>query len=398
MKFQYIIILITLIGIVYFFTSCAKFEKVKFEKTLVEKVYVERNSKGDYILTFAKDGDFTDYTVYQGTTIDNIDWTNPVASGEENPLILSAYDFSDRYFFGIKNNKGDQLVASERLIPMEKALNFRDLGGIPTQDGRVVKWGTFYRSGKLSALSKRDLNYFSTLDIKTVIDFRDDQEIKEDPNRYPDNYVGEQIRVPIGDQSGNMQRELRKTIKKANPDNFDSEEFVADVMRQFIDTFSYQYKPFIEYASNPDKTPLLFHCTAGKDRTGLGSALLLAMLGVEKEVIFGDYLMSNYYRTGKINKTLRKTALVGVDQRITQPLVEVRSSYIAAAFEAIDEKYGSLENFLAVEYDLSAEKLEGIRDRFLMGNDKNVEAVPSEVIDAEIEAKEEERDEKNAEN
>lgn len=375
MKLHYLIIFTMLTGIIIFLASCAKFSKVSFEKTLFEKVYIDRTNNGDYVLSFAEDSNFDNYTIYQGTKVEDIDWSKPIAKGSTNPLVLKNYDFSDRYFFGIVNDKGERLVASERLIPMEGVLNFRDLGGIPTKDGRVVKWGKFYRSGKLSELSKRDLRYFATLGIKTVADFRDDIEIKEDPNRYPENYVVERIRMPIGDASGNMQRELRKTIRKANPDNFDSEKFVADVMVEFIDSFAFQYKPFMEYISNVEKTPLLFHCTAGKDRTGMGAAFLLAMLGVEREVIFGDYLMSNYYRNKKINKSLRKATLVGVQQKIAQPLVEVKSSYIAAAFEAMDKKYGSVENFLLVEYGLDEIKLAAIRNEFLMSNDNNVEVV-----------------------
>jgi len=377
MKLHYLIIFAIIAGIVIFLSSCAKYSKLTFEKTLFEKVYVDRTKNGDYVLSFAEDSNFNNYTIYQGTSVEKIDWSKPVIKGSTNPLVLKQYDFSDRYFFGIVNDKGERLVASERLIPMEGVLNFRDLGGIPTKDGRVVKWGKFYRSGKLSELSKRDLQYFSTLGIKTVADFRDDHEIKEDPNRYPENYVVERIRMPIGDTSGNMQRELRKTVKKANPDNFDSEKFVVDVMVEFIDSFAFQYKPFMEYVSNPAKVPLLFHCTAGKDRTGMGAAFLLAMLGVEREVIFGDYLMSNYYRNNKINKSLRKATLVGVNQKIAQPLVEVKSSYIAAAFEAIDRNYGSVENFLEEEYGLDETKLTAIRNEFLMTNDNNIEAVGS---------------------
>lgn len=387
MKFHYLIIFALLMGIIIFLSSCAKYSKVSFEKTLFEKLYVERTNKGDYVLSFAENSDFKNYKVYQGTTVESINWNKPIAEGSINPLVLTEYDFSDRYFFGVVNEKGERLIASERLIPMEGVLNFRDLGGIPTADGRVVKWGKFYRSGKLSELSKRDLQYFSTLGIKTVADFRDNQEIKEDPNRYPENYVVERIRMPIGDAEGNMQRELRKTIKKANPDNFDSEKFVADVMVQFVDSFAFHYKPFMEYVSNPDKTPLLFHCTAGKDRTGMGAAILLAMLGVEREVIYGDYLMSNFYRNKKINKSLRKATLIGVDQRIAQPLVEVKPSYIAAAFEAIDKNYGSVENFLLVEYGLDEIKLAAIRNEFLISNDNNVEVTQNIDILEEVEKK-----------
>lgn len=378
MKLYPAIIFFTGIGLLFLLNACSKYQKLSFEKTLVESVYAERVNKGDYLLSFKPSKEFESYKVYKGTKPNNIDWSTPIASGSENPLLLTQFDFSNRYFFGIVNSKGEKIIASERLIPMENAYNFRDLGGIPTKDGRVVKWGTFYRSGKLSTLSERDLKYFKTLGINTVIDFRDDEEIKKDPNRYPADHVVERIRIPIGDASGNMQRELKKTIKKANPDNFDSELFVADVMRQFIDTFAFQYRPFLEMVAKPQKTPLLFHCTAGKDRTGLGSALILAMLGVDKDLILGDYLMSNFYRNKKINKTLRKATLVGVDQKIAQPLVEVKSSYLAAAFEAMEKKHGSVENFLEFEYDLTPDKLSHIRDQYLIANNNNIEDIQKE--------------------
>ncbi len=379
MKLYSLIILLLGVSTLLILTACSRYQKLSFEKTLVESVYVERTNDGDYLFSFKPSKEFESYKIYKGNKPNNIDWSTPIASGSKNPLLLTEFDFSDRYFFGIINSKGERIIASERLIPMENALNFRDLGGIPTTDGRVVKWGTFYRSGKLSTLSNRDLDYFKTLGIKTVIDFRDDEEIKKDPNRYPENHIVERIRIPIGDASGNMQRELKKTIKKANPDNFDSELFVADVMRQFVDTFAFQYKPFLEIVATPRKTPLLFHCTAGKDRTGLGSALILLMLGVDQDLILGDYLMSNFYRNNKINKTLRKSTLVGVDQKIAQPLVEVKSSYLAAAFEAMEKKHGSIERFLEVEYDLTPERLIEIRDYYLISNDNNIEGVRKEM-------------------
>ena len=340
-----------------------RFKKVDLpDRTLIEKVYVDRMGNGDYLFQFTTKDTFT---VYQGYSAETIDWGRPVRTVSQSSVVLKNYNFAQRFFFGFENTKGERFIASERLIPMENASNFRDLGGIPTKDGRMVKWGKIYRSGKLSSLSDKDLDYFNTIGINTVIDFRDDIEVEKDKTRFPTNREVKGVRTPIGDRSGNMQAQLKKQIRKADQDTFDSEKFVADVMRQFVDSFAYQYQPFLDLVAAEENAPLLYHCTAGKDRTGLGTGLVLAMLGVDKEVIYSDFMMSNYYRNKQINKTLRKSSLV-VKQRVVQPLVEVKESYIKAAFEAIDEKYGSMDNFLEKEYGLDAEKIKAIRDKYLM--------------------------------
>lgn len=345
--------------------SCGfRYKKVELpERTLKEKVYVTRAENGDYHFQFAT----TDkLQMFYGTSPSSINWDKSFRTTSQGTLTIKNFSFSKRYFFGFQDQQGNRFIASERLIPMEKGGNFRDLGGIPTKDGRIVQWGKLYRSGKLNKLTDKDLKYFNTLAINTVVDFRDDIEVVEDKSRLPEDRAVNQVRTPIGDRSGNMQAQLKKQIKKADQKTFDSEGFVVDVMRQFIDTFAFQYQPFLDLIAEEEKNaPLLYHCSAGKDRTGLGTALVLAMLGVEKDVILGDFMMSNYYRNKKINNTLRKTAWV-VRQRVTQPLVEVKDSYLKAAFDAIEVKYGSMENFFEKEYGYDEAKLEVVREKYLM--------------------------------
>lgn len=364
MKFGTVIVGVFLaITILTSYGCLFRFKKVDLpDRTLIEKVYVDRMGNGDYLFQFTTKDTFT---VYQGYSVETIDWKKPVRTVSQSSVVLKNYNFAKRFFFGFENTKGERFIASERLIPMENASNFRDLGGIPTKDGRVVKWGKIYRSGKLNSLSDKDLDYFNTLGINTVIDFRDDIEVEKDRTRFPTNREVKGVRTPIGDRSGNMQAQLKKQVRKADQDTFDSEKFVADVMRQFVDSFAYQYQPFLDLIAAEENAPLLYHCTAGKDRTGLGTGLVLAILGVDKEVIYGDFMMSNYYRNKQINKTLRKSSLV-IKQRVVQPLVEVKESYIKAAFDTIDKKYGSMDNFLEKEYGLDAKKIEAIRNKYLM--------------------------------
>ncbi len=373
MNYKGIILVALMSGITFLLGSCFfRYKKVNLpDRTLVEKVYIDRMDNGDYMFQFNSNDTFT---VYQGYSVETIDWAKPVRTVSQSTVLLENYNFAKRFFFGFENTKGERFIASERLIPMENASNFRDLGGIPTKDGRVVKWGKIYRSGKLNKLDSKDLDYFNTLGINTIVDFRDDVEVVKDKTRFPTNREINKIRTPIGDRSGNMQAELRKQIKSADQKTFDSEKFVADVMREFIDTFAFQYQPFLDLVDDLDKAPVLYHCSAGKDRTGLGTAIILGMLGVDREVILDDFMMSNYYRNKDINKTLRKTSFVA-KQRVTQPLVEVKESYLKAAFEAIDNKYGNMENFLEKEYGYDQKKLEAFRNKYLMSNESNMKVM-----------------------
>ena len=96
-------------------------------------------------------------------------------------------------------------------------------------------------------------------------------------------------------------------------------------------------------------------------------------------------MMSNYYRNARINRSLKKSALAGISQRITQPLVEVDETYLAAALQAIDDKYGSMESFLEEEFGLTEARLQTIRDRYLYSNDENVKIVSTEEAEETLE-------------
>lgn len=364
-------IFVVLVGL----SSCAKFTPVApFERTLVEQVVVEKSLDGEYILRFYEPGK---WEIYAGKSEDKVDWSKPIEVTTDSIVRFTQFPRLERVFFGIKSEANQRLIVSERLIPLKKAYNFRDIGGIPTEDGKATKWGKVYRSGKLADLTNEDKDYFRSIGIKTVIDFRSDDEIAKDPNRYPDGYEVQTIRVPIGDEEGNVQEQLKKQIANAD-ENFDSEAFVANVNKTFVDSFAYQYKPFIEVFMEEKNYPILFHCSAGKDRTGFAAMLILAALGVEEELIKGDFLMSNYYRHERINKTLRKTAMIGKKQKIIQPLVEVRNAYIEAALTAIKANYGDMDTFLEQEYGLDEANRAKMRHLLLRQYNENSNLLPKE--------------------
>lgn len=175
-----------------------------------------------------------------------------------------------------------------RLLPIEGAYNIRDLGGYPTSDHKHVKWKTFIRSGDLDKLTESDLDYLTSLHIRTDIDFRSMQEKKQRQTNSLNCYTIYSLiyRSRRHDRHGTLQPEqytgnTRTGIRLYHPK---CSGYLSGILP---DCFGRT-----EYSS-------LFHCSAGKDRTGIAAALLLGALGVDREVIMEDYMLSAEYIKGK---------------------------------------------------------------------------------------------------
>ena len=375
MQFNKAQVLLPLLGILFLF-SCKPFTKIPVpEPTLIEPLVVKKASNGDYTLEFSEEGI---HEVYVGNTPKSIDWSNPTFVTKESTLKITDFEDSKRHFFGVKQNGKRTFIASERRIPVNSIVNFRDLGGIPTEDGKITQWGKLYRSGKLTDLSKKDMDYFASLGIKTVVDFRNNKEVKKDPNKYPKGADVNYVRVVIGDEEGNVQEALKKQVMKNRSNKkFDSRAFVENVNRTFIDSFAHQYIPLMDLLMDESNYPLLFHCTAGKDRTGLAAAIILGAVGVDKDFIMDDFMMSNYYRNKHNNKVLRKMTLIGVRQSVAQPLLEVDESYLQAAFEQMDKNHGDMDTFLANELGIEEKEKTVLKNHLLTSVNEVVPAVTS---------------------
>lgn len=216
-----------------------------------------------------------------------------------------------------------------RVLPIEGAYNVRDLGGYEAADGKTVKWRTVLRSGDLNHLTDADLEYFASIPLVSYIDFRDSTEIANAPDRRPATLKNDfQLSIAAGSVVE------MKDIREGNTDNLltmGNEMFVRD--------FQSQFREFFHILQDPANTPLLFHCSAGKDRTGFAAAMFLSALGVDRETIIEDYLMSAELVREKYAEDVAKYPTLG-------PLLTVHRRYIEGAFYVIDTEYGGVENYL----------------------------------------------------
>ncbi|MFT4202274.1 MAG: tyrosine-protein phosphatase [Chitinophagaceae bacterium] len=249
--------------------------------------------------------------------------------------------------------------SAKREIKLAGAANFRDLGGYATTDGHHVKWGKIYRSAALNALTEEDLRKLKSLNISIDADFRGPYEVGLAPDKIPDGT--HRISLPAGSEETGTLGGMKKMLAARDKDS----AMVAFYSNTQV--FRDRYKPVFEelLRISPDSA-LLFHCSAGKDRTGMAAALVLYALGVPENTIMEDYLASNYYRKAVIQKdSAQMVDRFGIAPDAAKGLAGVKKEYLIASYQAITEKYGSINNFLRTEIGLDEEKIHLLRTKFL---------------------------------
>ncbi len=216
-----------------------------------------------------------------------------------------------------------------RMMALEGAYNVRDLGGYPTADGKKVKWNKTLRSGDLNLLTKSDLEHFENMNLKTIIDFRDSNEIAQAADRLPTTLKNSHL---LSIDAGSI-IEMQSISEESAP------TLLAKANIAFVKDFQDQYREFFRILQNEKSAPLLFHCSAGKDRTGYAAAMFLSSLGVDREVIMEDYLLSAELVKEKYDSIVSAFPVL-------EPLMTVRPEYLQAAFDEIDLNYGGTEKYL----------------------------------------------------
>ena len=251
-----------------------------------------------------------------------------------------------------------------RLLPFRSVHNFRDLGGYPTQDGRTVRYGSLYRSGHLGKLSRRDQRRLAALHIDTIVDLRSVAERERRPNKLPHDLVRRYLELPILDEANAaMEREVRQRIDARDFSDFDALTLMSHAYAQFVTDFSAEFRALILAVLEAEDRPILWHCTAGKDRTGFGAAVLLSLLGVDRETVMQDYLLSAQHVDQHRGLLLLLRVMRGRKAvNHVKPFMTVHASWLQTALDEIDEGYGSMENYARDALQLSQGDIDQLRD------------------------------------
>lgn len=340
-----------------FLDSCSvKLSDHYYQKSLPENNFVE-NSGNDYALHMTDKSDVSGILVRKAA--DSPPMSEPVGD------LIEMNNRKTRPYFELVSG-GDTSIVTNRRVDFKKAVNFRDIGGIKTMDGKTVRWGKVFRSDNLSKIKSREFDKFNDLNIKTVYDLRTDHEIEGKEDHLPAGV--RYVHAPtVADNEGQIAQLRAKVIGG----EINEEEARAQTLSFYKETVTVNLatlKPTLLQIVNSDE-PVLYHCSAGKDRTGIVSALILSVLRVDRETIVKEYLLSNYYRRAKTEKLLRKAKMAKVikpkmDLKAIEVFMTVDESYIRAVFDVIDKEYGGIDKFIQNQLGIDDAMRERIVKRF----------------------------------
>jgi protein-tyrosine phosphatase len=231
------------------------------------------------------------------------------------------------------------------------------LGGYATTEYRRISMGKIYRSGNISKLTDADVEELKRRKIYTVIDFRGKDEAAAAPDRLPPG--ADYLLLPAGSENS------------TDWDTFiNGRTSGMDVMIAFyadVSVLKERYRPFFrKILMLPDSSSVLFHCSAGKDRTGIAAALFLYALDVPVETIMNDYLATNYYRKDENEKMIDDMVNEkGIDRKMATELMEANPRYLETVFNALKKRYGSVDAFLYRELGMDENAKFRLREKYL---------------------------------
>jgi len=249
------------------------------------------------------------------------------------------------------------MLATElpHVVPLQGGSNFRDLGGYRAADGRRVRRGAVFRSAHLGALTDVDRANLGKLGVRTIVDLRGVSEAADTPHLIDGlacRVVGAHIEPGVG-------AKIRGAVADGSANPHLVMQFMTDHYRDYPRRCAPGFRTLFGTLSDGRHRPLVFHCTAGKDRTGFASALLLTLLGVPWETVMDDYLRTNDLWLGHLGRYPE----LDIDTRAA--IVEARTPYLEAAFEVVRTDYTSPEQFAERALGLDASALARLKAELL---------------------------------
>jgi protein-tyrosine phosphatase len=291
-----------------------------------------------------------------------------VTGGAELPAAVSP-----RPYFLLETKGGQQTRVAERLLPLEGGRNFRDIGGYRTADGRQVRWGKIYRSGVMSGLTVADMTYLSKLGVSLICDLRSPQERNAEPTPFLKVDGVEVIAIDY-----NMDMSLGGLTKMQTRDQ--AIQGFAQAYVGFLDILTPHYTElFAQLAAG--KAPLAFNCSAGKDRTGMGTALVLSVLGVPRETIVADYALTQVYTPPSMYKAQMASgagarmggmtaeqmqAFARMPPEVLDVMMGSDPGVMRLALAEVDRKYGGPIALAKAKFGLTDGKVAAMRKAYLV--------------------------------
>lgn len=251
----------------------------------------------------------------------------------------------------------------ERILPLEGAHNFREIRDYRTSDGRTIVPGQFYRAATISGLTDTDHRYLSGLNIRNIIDLRSSREIESSPSRW----MPESDTVTWAHKDNSAEGDLSRLIAEEVSDHREFRRTMLQIYDRLPEEMSTAFTQILRHLAS-DRLPLLIHCSAGKDRTGLATAIVLDLLGVDHDTVMFDYLLTNATFDQAYAYFEKHYGISKIDARgphIVKTMLGAHPEYLQTAFDRIAKDHGSVEGYATERLGLSREELGSLRHRML---------------------------------
>lgn len=272
--------------------------------------------------------------------------------------VIEDADSLNLSFFKLKVNNTYSDIITNRFFEFDNIQNFRDLGGYKTTDGKIVKWGKLFRSGEFSDLNENDIRKIDKLKLQTTIDLRPlhsqikRKDILNTPNRN-EIYI-----------SGASNDSITKQVLEDRFLRGDATIYMQDMYEEMLIHQSNKYAQFFDYLTDEKNYPVVFHCSLGKDQSGIAAYFLLKALGVSSEIVEDDYMLSNY-GVDK-SKIIKDASMMSESQQEAfTMLTRTDISYLRYGLACAKKQDGSIEDFMEKRLKLTKEKRQKLRSILL---------------------------------
>lgn len=324
-------------------------------------VLSEKDAKGNYTLKWEifPDQDNIPVEIYASDN-DSIFPSNPIliAKSDDYIAIINKADSLGLKFFQLKIGGVLSNVVTNRFFELDSIQNFRDIGGYRTNDNRIVKWGKIFRSGDFSHITEKDIKEIDKLGLKSIIDLRSKRSISKRPDKL---LLKRRYEIPI---SQNIPDSISRKIIDGQFLRGDAIIYTQDWYKSMIENYSEAFAQLFDLLADKSNYPLIYHCSLGKDQSGLVTYFLLRALDVPIDTIEEDYIYSEY----GINKA---KIVQGVEdlsesrQEAFTMMTKTDPAFLKYAISCIRHKSGSIEEYMKNDLRITPEKKQKLKQILL---------------------------------
>ncbi|MGI6073575.1 MAG: tyrosine-protein phosphatase [Fermentimonas sp.] len=323
---------------------------------------VEKDEQGDFLLKWEVSPDQEgDIHVYSSMTDSSLDNFTPLSTARVADQVMKINPTGSglREYFLLSTAGVNSGVIANRAIDMDNIKNFRDIGGYFTTDDKQIKWGEIFRSADISSATLYDHEKIRRLKIKTVIDFRSYAASKKYPILTHPNI--RKFSLPITPMNA---EKLETLVAKEDFNRSDAIQYVQEAYVDIIENNKEQFSEMFDILINDANYPILITGELGKDAIGLASYLILYSLGVSQNTLESDYMLSNKY----VDPTKAEVDASNLSEHLQEAvtaMLSVNKAYLNYVIQFINDKYGSVDNYLEKELRVTSGKKNLLRKYLL---------------------------------